>query len=173
MTEREEKELRNYCAFMLKEYGFDFAPTDPVVPALYVMHREIQVNRKSNDTVSAEIKEAVTKMNSKVFHFNSPGEAWRFQIAGSLKWLFLGLSVNLLLWIALKWWSAKNDLDEAQRIIRSSGRINAHLLNNVKEDRDGFMFLEFTEAKESSIKNFIEYEKVNSKTVRVYLGLEK
>lgn len=173
MTDREQKELRNYCAFMLKEYGFDFAPTDPVVPALYVIHREIQSNKKSNDSVSGEIKNAVAKMNSKVFHFNSPGEAWKFQLAGSLKWLFLGLSVNLLLWITLKWWSSKNDLDEAQRIIQSSGRINSHLLNNVKEDRDGFMFLEFTEAEENSIKNFIEYEKVNSRTVRVYLGQEK
>jgi hypothetical protein len=173
MTEKEQKELRNYCAFMLTEYGFDFAPTDPVIPALYVIHRELRTHSGSNDRVAAEIKNVAGKINSRIYNFSGPGEAWKFQLAGSLKWLFLGLSINLFLWIAFKWWSAKNDLAEAQRIIQSSERINIHLLNNVKKDTDGFMFLEFTEAKGNSIKNFIEYEKINSKTVRVYLGQKK
>ncbi|MFM7855551.1 MAG: hypothetical protein ACKO96_27405, partial [Flammeovirgaceae bacterium] len=103
----------------------------------------------------------------------APGEAWKGQGAGALKWLLRGISGKLMLWRAVKWWSRNNDLDEAQRIIQSSGRINSHLLNNVKSDTDGFLFLEFTEAKGNAIKNFIEYEKVNSKTVRVYLGQKK
>jgi hypothetical protein len=173
MTEREEKELRNYCAFMLKEYGFDFAPTEPVIPALYVIHRELQRHGASNDRVAAEIKTATGKMNSKVYHFNSPGEAWKFQIGGALKWLSIGLSLNLLLWIGLTWWSSANDLAEAKRIIQSSSRINSSLINNVKTDRDGYLFLEFKEATGNSVKNFTEYEKVDSKTVRIYLGPDK
>lgn len=173
MTENEQKELRNYCAYMLKEYGFDFAPSDPVIPALYVIHQEILSNKKSNDAITTEIKLAAGRMNSQIYHFNSPGEGWRFQIAASLKWLFIGLSFDLLLWICLIWWNSFNNVEEARKVIQSAGRINSELLKSVQLDSDGFFFLEFKEAPGVSIKNFIEFERVNSKTVRVYLGQEK
>jgi hypothetical protein len=34
MTDQEQKALRSYCAFLLKEYGFYFAPDNPFMPAL-------------------------------------------------------------------------------------------------------------------------------------------
>ena len=153
-------------------YGIHISENDELLPVLHFVFHSVKEVKESRAKQESALGDLMSKINRPVYNF-APGEAWQFQIASSLKWLFIGISIVLFALIALKWWSSKNDLDEAQRIIRSSGRINSHLLNNVKEDRDGFMFLEFTEAEENSIKNFIEYEKVNSRTVRVYLGQEK
>ncbi len=46
MTDQEQKQLRFYCAFLLKEYEFHFSPTDPVIPALYIIHNEMQSSIK-------------------------------------------------------------------------------------------------------------------------------
>ncbi len=46
MTAQEEKDLRAYSAFILKEYGFHISPNDPVIPALYIIHREMQLNNQ-------------------------------------------------------------------------------------------------------------------------------
>jgi len=154
------------------DYGIHISENDELLPILHFVFHSVKEVNESRAKQESALSDLMSKINRPVYNF-APGEAWQFQIAASLKWLFIGMSIVLFAWIALKWWSAKNDLDEAQRIIQSSERINIHLLNNVKKDTDGFMFLEFTEAKGNSIKNFIEFEKVNSKTVRVYLGQEK
>jgi hypothetical protein len=153
-------------------YGIHISENDELLPILHFVFHSVKEVNESRAKQESALNELLSKINRPVYNFG-PGEAWQFQLAGSLKWLFVGVSVVLLSWIGQTWWSGKNDLDEAQRIIQSSMRINSHLLNNVKEDSDGFLFLEFTEAKGNAIKNFIEYEKVNSKTVRVYLGQKK
>ncbi|MCC6836688.1 MAG: hypothetical protein IT213_17010 [Cytophagales bacterium] len=154
------------------EYGIHISENDELLPILHFVFHSVKEVNESRVKQESALNELMGKINRPVYNFG-PGEAWQFQLAASLKWLFIGVSVVLLSWISLTWWSRKNDLEEAERIIQSSVRINSHLLNNVKEDRDGFMFLEFTEAKGNSIKNFIEYEKINSKTIRVYLGQKK
>jgi hypothetical protein len=69
MTEKEQRDLRSYCAFILKEYGFDIPPNDPVIPALYVIHKEMQFNNESNQVIASLVKEAASKINPTVFHF--------------------------------------------------------------------------------------------------------
>lgn len=154
------------------EYGIHISENDELLPILHFVFNSVKEVNESRAKQESALNELMGKINRPVYNLG-PGEAWQFQLAASLKWLFIGVSVVLVSWIGQTWWSWKNDLDEAQRIIQSSERINSHLMNNVKRDSDGFMFLEFTEAKGNSIKNFIEYEKINSKTVRVYLGQEK
>src|SRR4051812_22398279 len=113
MTDQEHKALRSYCAFLLKEYGFHFSPEDPVIPALYIIHREMQLNNRNNQTVGAAVKDAASKMNAKSFHFNSPGEAWKFQLGIALQW-FLGGSVVIALILISVWgWSISDDVKRA------------------------------------------------------------
>ena len=76
MTDHEQKDLRSYCAFLLKEYGFHFSPSDPVVPALYIIHKEMQLNNQNNKALASQVKEATSRINPKEFHFHYPGEAW-------------------------------------------------------------------------------------------------
>ena len=153
-------------------YGIHISENDELLPILHFVFHSVKEVNESRAKQESILSDLINKINRPVYNF-APGEAWQFQVAASLKWLFIGISVALFAWVAFKWWSANNDLDEARRIIQSSERINSHLLKNTKKDADGFMFLEFTEAKGNSIKNFIEFEKVDSKTVRVYLGQER
>lgn len=66
MTDKEQKDLRSYCAFILKEYGFDIPPNDPIIPALYVIHKEMQLNNESNKALALQVKEAAAKINPTV-----------------------------------------------------------------------------------------------------------
>lgn len=75
MTDQEQKELRFYCAFLLKEYGFQFSPTDPVIPALYIIHKETQLINQSNKALASQVKEASARIQPKGFHFHCAGEA--------------------------------------------------------------------------------------------------
>lgn len=169
MTDQEHKALRNYCAFILKEYGFQFSPTDPVIPALFIIHREMQLNNQNNKAIANLIKDASLKMNSKTFNFHSPGEAWKFQMAGTMKWFSFGLLILLAMFLVTWIWSVSDDVSKARDLIQGSERVN-ELLLRVDKDLEGYFFLDFKEASGNSIKNFVEYEKRNSKTVRVYLG---
>lgn len=171
MTDQEHKALRAYCAFLLKEYGFQLSPTDPIIPALYIIHKEMQLNNQNNKALASSVKDASTKMNSKVFHFNTPGEAWKFQLGIALKWISFSALFLVLVWAAIWSWVAANDLDHARVIIHSSEKIPA-LVKRVGKDKEGYYFIDFTEAQGSSIKSFVEYEKLSSKTIRIYLGKE-
>lgn len=171
MTDQEQKDLRSYCAFILKEYGFQFSPNDPVVPALYVIHKEMQLNNQNNNTLASLVKEALSRINPKSFHFNSPGEAWRFQMGVVLKWMLSGLLVLMSVAIAIWYWSMVNDVDRAKAIIETSGNVSG-LLKGIKKDKAGYYIIDFTAAKGDSIQPFKEFQKLDAKTVRVYLGKE-
>ena len=104
MSEKQEKLLRLYCAHVLVKYGFEFTPHDPVVPALYAIHRELNSNKIGNEEVARSIKGALEKLNPTVYNFNERGEAWKFKLAESLRWLFVGLSAALGIFVAFFWW---------------------------------------------------------------------
>jgi hypothetical protein len=169
MTDQEQKELRFYCAFLLKEYGFQFSPTDPVIPALYIIHKEMQLNNQSNKALASQVKEASSKINPKEFHFHCAGEAWKFQLGIAVKWILTGLIALSFVAVAVWYWSMARDVDRARTIIESSGEV-VELLKAVAKDKTGYCFIDFTAAKGDSIRNFKEYRKLNTSTVRVYLG---
>jgi len=171
MTDQEQKELRFYCAFLLKEYGFQFSPTDPVIPALYIIHKEVQLNNQSNIALSSQVKEASSKINPKEFHFHCAGEAWKFQLGIAVKWILIGLTVLLFAALAIWYWSMATDVDRARSIIESSGKMG-ELLKAVRKDKAGYYFIDLAAAKGDSIQSFIEYRKLNATTVRMYLGKE-
>jgi hypothetical protein len=170
MTDQEQKELRFYCAFLLKEYGFQFSPNDPVIPALYIIHKEMQLNNQNNKVI-ALVTEASSRINPKVFNFNSPGEAWKFQIGMAFKWILSGFLALMLIWIAAWRWSMANDVDRAEAIIEASGNVG-ELLKGVRKDKSGYYFIDFTAVKGDTIQFFKEFQRLNAKTVRVYLGNE-
>jgi hypothetical protein len=169
MTDHEQRELRSYCSFLLREYGFHIPPTDPVIPALYIIHKETQLNDQNNRALAGLVKEAISKINPKVFNFNSPGEAWKFQVGIAFKWISGGLLVLILIAITVWYWSMKNNVDTAKTIIETSGNVS-QLLKAVKRDKAGCFFIDFTAAKGDSTQHFAEFQKINTKTVRVYLG---
>ena len=169
MTDQEQKDLRSYCAFILNEYGFQFSPNDPVIPALYIIHKEMQLNNQNNKEIASLVKEASSRINPKVFNFNSPGEAWKFQIGIAFKWILSGFLALSLIWVAAWRWSMANDVDRAKIIIESSGNVG-ELLKGMKKDKTGYYFIDFTAVKGDSIQPFKEYQRLNAKTVRVYLG---
>jgi hypothetical protein len=168
MTDQEQKDLRAYCAFILKEFGFHFPPNDPVIPAIYIIHKEMQLNNQNNKAISLLIKEALSKINPTTFHFNSPGEAWKFQMGVTLRWILSGLLVLILIWTAIWYWSRVNDIDRA-KTIGASYNIS-ELLKRVQKNDEGYYFIDFTAAKGDSVQNFKEFKKQNARTVRVYLG---
>jgi len=170
MTESEHKALRNYCAYMLKEFGFEFSPTDPVIPALYVIHHELMAVRKNNEMLARSVQEATKKINPTIYNFSSPGEAWKFQIAHSLKWLFIGLSLFLIIWILSNWWTNVDNLNRAETIIETSDQIKSSLLQRVKKDEKGYYYLEFTKSSGEQVRFFNEFDRIDNETVRVYLG---
>lgn len=169
MTDQEQKNLRSYCAFILKEYGFHFSPTDPVIPALYIIHKEMQLNNQNNSTIASLIKEASSKINPTTFHFNSPGAALKFQLGIALKWILGGFLVLMLICIGVWYWSIVNDVERARTIIQASDNLG-ELIKRVKKNDEGYYFIDFTATKGDSIRHFTEYQKLNTKTVRIYLG---
>lgn len=168
MTDQEQKDLRSYCALLLKEYGFHFSPNDPVIPALYIIHKEMQLNNQNNNAIALLVKEASSKVSPKAFHFNHPGEAWKFQMATALKWILFGLLALVFAWSAVWYRSLAQEIDQARTIIAVSGNIGG-LIRYVKSD-GGFYFIDFTAAKGDSIRHFREFKKLNANTVRVFVG---
>ena len=105
MTDQEQKDLRSYCAFLLREYGFQFSPNDPVLPALYIIHKEMQLNNQNNKAIASQIQEASSRINSTVFKFYSQEAAWKFQLGITLRWGLIGLFVLIFLGITAWYWS--------------------------------------------------------------------
>ena len=166
----QEKLLRQYCARVLLKYGFEFTTHDPVLPALYTIYRELHANKVGNEEVATNIKAALEKLNPTVYNFNEPGEAWKFKMAESLRWLFVGLSVVAVVFVALIWWRQYNDVRRAREILLASSGSHRLLMMAAEKNESGFMYLELSKAKGRFIKNFTEYEEVKKDTIRVYLG---
>lgn len=169
MTEKEHRDLRTYCAFLLKEYGFHFSPDDPVIPALYIIHKEMQLNNLNNQALASQVKEAAAKLKPKQFHFHYPGEAWKFQVGLAVRWIFVSLMIFLLTWFCLWYGSALQDESQARTILETSGRMS-ELLKAVQKEQSGYYFIDFTAPKGDSLSNFKEFRKLNATTVRIYLG---
>lgn len=170
MTDKEQKALRKYCAFLLTEYGFQFSPDDPVIPALFTIHKEVEVLRQDNGELASLVKEASSKINPVTFHFNYKGEAWKFQMGIALKWISFGGLLALFASIAVWYWSMKNEIEHV-RVMNENFEFTAELNKRVKK-QEGFYFIDFIAAKGDSTVYFTEFRKLNTKTVRVYLGRE-
>ena|SRR5258706_1531076 len=171
MTDRVQKNLTDYCASLLVEHGFDYPVNDPVLPALYVIHKDMQRNNQKNQAIADAILEASKKFNPKQFIFNSSDAASKFQWGITIRWsIIAGLAV-LLAWVAAWHWSMRNDVDKARTIIGVSGNIEV-LLQAVKKDEIGDFFVDLTAAKGDSTQHFVKYRRLNAKTVRLYLGRE-
>ncbi|CAN5389361.1 hypothetical protein BH10BAC4_BH10BAC4_07500 [soil metagenome] len=169
MTDQEQKAVRSYCAFILKEYGFHFSPDDPVIPALYIMHKEMQLNNQDNKAIASMITDASAKINPTVFHFISPGEAFRFQLGAALKWIIISVPILMLIWIGVWYWSMTSDVDKARVIIQATDKAS-ELVKRARVDEQGHYFIDFTASSGDSVKHFREFRKLNTKTIRVYLG---
>jgi hypothetical protein len=117
------------------------------------------------------VKEASLKINPREFHFHCAGEAWKFQLGIAVKWILTELTALSFVAVAVWYWSMARDVDRARTIIESSGEVG-ELLKAVTKDKAGYYFIDFTAAKGDSIRNFKEYLKLNTSTVRVYLRKE-
>ena len=171
MTEKEQRGIRTYCAFLLSEYGIHFSPDDPVIPALYVIHKEMQLSITSNKTIASEVKEAAAKINPTVFHFNNGDAAYKFHVGIAVKYILIGLLVLLFTVAGIWYWSMANNVTQAKTLIEASGSMGA-LMKRVKKDDEGFYVIDFTLAKRDSIQRFTEFQKLDSKTVRIVVGKE-
>lgn len=171
MTAQEQKDLRSYCALLLKEFGFQFPPDDPIIPALYIIYRHMESNKESNEALALQVKEAMSKTKPREFHFHYPGEAWKFRMAGLFKWMICGLVVLAFLLLGTWHWSRVNDIAAARAIVQHSGNMDK-LFHRVQKNSNGIYFIDFTASTGDSIKYFVEYEKLDRKTVRVYVGRE-
>ncbi len=171
MTDQEQKDVRSYCAFILKEHGFNIPVNDPIIPALYTIHKEMQLNNESNKALASQVREAASRIKPTVINFNSESAAFKFQVGIAVKWILIGALVLIFIVIAIWQWSRVNDVDQARTIIQTSGNIG-ELMRRVKKDNEGYYFLDFTLAKGDSIQHFKEYRKLDAKTVRIYVGKE-
>jgi hypothetical protein len=157
MTDREQKDLRSYCAYLLDEHGFHFSPTDPVIPALYIMYKENQANIKAYQTVITEIEKASAKLNPKVYNFQVEGEAWDFQLGNVLKWVAIALAIGLFSVIGAWYWSAKSNVAKARSIVNEYRYLEG-LRKLIQKSDDGLYFIDF-----------IHFKKIDAKTIRVYV----
>ena len=171
MTEKEQRGIRSYCAFLLTEYGIDFSPDDPVIPALYVIHKETQLSNASNKTIASEIKDAAAKINPTVFHFNNGDAAYKFHVGIAVKYMLMGSLVLLFTIVGIWYWSMINNIDQAKAIIETC-RSMGELVKRVKKNDEGFYVIDFTMAKGDSIQRFKEFQKLDAKTVRIVVGKE-
>jgi hypothetical protein len=171
MTEKEQRGIRSYCAFLLTEYGINFSPDDPVIPALYVIHKEMQLSTTSNKAIASEIKKAAAKINPTVFHFNNGDAAYKFHVGIAVKYILIGLLVLLCTVVGIWYWSMVNNVYQAKAIIEASGSMG-ELMKRVKKDDEGFYVIDFTAAKGDSIQRFREFQKLDAKTVRIVIGKE-
>lgn len=157
MTEQEQKDIRNYCAFLQQEYGFDFSPSDPVIPALFVIHKEVQSSNTKSEKLSNLVKDAAAKINPTVFHFNQQGEAWKFQLGITIRWIAIGLILSLIIWGAAWHCYIEKDVARAREAVNVSEAIKK-LLTQTRRDSKGNYYIDF-----------VDFQKLNAKTVRIYL----
>jgi hypothetical protein len=171
MTEKEQRSIRAYCAFLLDEYGIHFSPDDPVIPALYVIHKEMRLNNATNNSIASEVKEAAAKINPTVFHFNNGDAAYRFQVGIAVKYILIGSLVSLFTVAGIWYWSMVNNVDQAKIMVEASGNMG-ELMKRVKKDKEGFYVIDFTAAKGDSIQRFKEFLQLDAYTVRIVVGKE-
>jgi hypothetical protein len=171
MTDKERRDVRDYSAFLLKEYGFNISPNDPVMPALYIIHKEMELTNRSNKAIASEVKEAASKINPTVFNFNNEDAAFKFQLGIAVRWILCGCIIAVVLGIGAFHWSNVNKVEEADNIVRNSGKLG-ELLKLVKKDNEGFYFIDFAAAKTDSIVFLKDFYKMDAKTVRIYLARE-
>jgi hypothetical protein len=171
ITEKEQRSIRAYCAFLLTEHGIHISPDDPVIPALYVIHKEMQLNNTNNKAIESEVKNAAAKINPTVFNFNSDDAAYEFQVGIAVKYILIGSLVLLLTVAGIWYWSMVNNVDQAKTIIEASGNMG-ELMKRVKKDKEGFYVIDFTAAKGDSVQRFKEFLQLDAKTVRIVVGKE-
>jgi hypothetical protein len=172
MTDKEQREVRNYSAFLLKEYGFDIPLNDPVMPALYIIHKEMELTNQSNQAIASEVREAASKINPKVFHFNNEDAAFKFQLGIGVRWFLYGCIIAVVAAIGAWHWSNVNKVEEAENIVRNSGKLS-EMLSLVKKDNEGYYFIDFKAANKDSLVFIKEFRKMDAKTVRIYLARER
>lgn len=169
MTDKERRELREYCALLMREYGFEFLPTEPVLPSLYIVHQEMKRAIEANQAIASEIITASSRINPRVFNFNHPGEAWKFQLATAVKWIVVAGIIALFIAIGIWCWSIRRDLGRARTIIASRDQLS-ELTKRARKGENGLFFIDLIEAKGDSAQRFREYVRVNKSTVRIFIG---
>lgn len=171
MTDQEQKELRSYSALLLEKFGFNIPPSDPILPPLYILHKETELGIQSNKELARLIQEALSKMNPKEFRFYNEEAAWSFQKGITIRWGVIGSLIVLLVWAAVWYWTMTNDVDKAKRIVEVAEPIK-ELLNRATTDNSGRHFIDFTLKTEGPIQPFKEFVKIDNTTVRIYLEKE-
>ncbi|MBS1681673.1 MAG: hypothetical protein JST48_08170 [Bacteroidetes bacterium] len=170
MNEREEKKLRQFSSHLLNDYGFEISQSDPVLPALYLVHRELTDNKIGNEEVAKTLKIVLEKLNPTVYNFNGYGEAWKFKMAESMRWLFAGLSIVLAIFACLIWWRQNNDVSRAREIISASSGVHRLLMMATERNENGFIYIELSKAKGRFVENFTQYHEIKTDTIRIYFG---
>jgi len=173
MNQIEEKLLREYCGHLLVNYGFEILPSDPILPALYIINRELSSNVNANNNVAMSMQEALKRLSPTVYNFNTTGEGWKFALASSLKWLFIGLSIIGVVGVCNLWWRQYNDVSISRNIIMQSPYISSEILKRIKKNEEGFLYLEFKKSDDAIITSAEEYDQVSKSTIRVYFGRPK
>jgi len=168
MTEREQKDFRSYFGGINDKYGFHFTTTDPTSPIIYVIHKELEACLDSNKAIVEEVKNASSKINPQVFEFKAQGEAKGFQVGIGLKWLILSIPILVFCTIGVWWYRMAQEVRQAELIIENSNNIR-QLSKRIRKIDDVYV-IDFTAAQKDSIMPYREYRKLDSKTVRVYLG---
>jgi hypothetical protein len=87
----------------------------------------------------------------------------------AIKWIICSAPIIFFIWIAVWFWSVNKDIERARRIVAVSNPLS-ELLKRVELNEQGYYFIDFTAAAKDSIQHFKEFRKLNSKTVRVFLG---
>ena len=179
MSGEEKLKIRDFSAHLLKEWGFDFPPEDPVMPALYVFHKENEVLRKANEKLqkevqdgngklSADIKKIVSSLQPVTYNFSTKGEAWKFKVAGVLPWLIGGMFFIITLWSVGHYLKIVVQEQNKTLIIKKLNVIDQQILPSLKIDNDGDLYLEASSMKDTIGIN--EFVLLNNGKVRVYLG---
>lgn len=171
MTDQEQKALRAYCAFLLKEYGFHFSPDNPAMPLLYIIHKEMELNNQNNRVLASQVKEVSSRINPKEFKFYSDKAAWKFQMGIAFRWTLVGFLALLSIWGGAWHWSNVNDVDQARVIIETSANMG-ELAERAMQANDGNYYIYFTQARANSIRRLREFQIVNANTIRINLGRE-
>jgi hypothetical protein len=169
MTGQEHKDVYSYRVWVHREFGIEYSSTDPIIPTMYVFHKEMQLTVETIRGIADEIKENTSRVNPVVYNFNDKGESLKFQLGIFLKWALFSLPVSLVIWIASLWWSSVNDVDKARMIIDSSENIRV-LANRIQKSPDGFYFIDFAPTRGDSTKPFTEFKLIDKRTVRVFIG---
>jgi hypothetical protein len=58
MTDHAQKNLRSYSAYFLKVHGLYYPESDPLLPALYSIHLEMEQNSQTNREIASDLDHA-------------------------------------------------------------------------------------------------------------------